>query len=103
MEKRARFRKTMCIHDRYFYYYGEGRDRTVASYYNEETDELQFGQAVCSPEDQFTKKIGRKLAGLRAINKPFMKMKVTEDIRLGSILYNVASMLRNAKRNRINI
>ena len=43
---------------------------TVASVYNNETNTMTFGMAVCSPKDTFKKSTGRDLAYQRAITSP---------------------------------
>lgn len=43
---------------------------TVASVYDDETNVLAFGVAICSPKDLFKKSIGREIAYKRALETP---------------------------------
>lgn len=100
MTNKSKFKKFIYFHDQYDKVDIDGygmRSKTLASYYNEETNELQIGIAVCSSEDSFKKRTGRILAGLRAINKPIMTIKVHEDYKPQGLLPNVANMFLNAR------
>lgn len=47
------------------------RRYTMAAIYDDENHEIRIGIAICQPIDNFSKKIGRKLAYENALLKPF--------------------------------
>lgn len=61
-------------------YYKEAVPRiTICGIWDTEKNTMSYGYAVCSPKDQFEKKIGRKLAYDRALNKPQVIIYIPED------------------------
>lgn len=46
------------------------RDTNTTVVINTQSDHLTYGIAICSPSDQFSKRIGRELATHRCINAP---------------------------------
>ena len=61
----------------------------VASVYDNQSNSLSFGVAICSPRDVFSKYIGRKLAFARALHDPKKKvvLKNRRNIRKSSVKY----------------
>ena len=49
-----------------------GKRMTMAGFFDQETNEVRFGLAICNEKDRFVKKIGRELALKAAKENPFM-------------------------------
>lgn len=56
-------------------------------------EELHIGLAVCSPEDNFSKQVGRELAEQRAKTTPLVKLVISEDTPLHTFLAFAESFL----------
>jgi len=49
----------------------DGRRFTVVGLYNKDhANEIKFGVAICGPQDNFARKVGRKIAEGRAVKNP---------------------------------
>ena len=62
----------------------DGRRFTVVGLYNkDQANEIKFGVAICGPQDNFARKVGRKIAEGRAIKNPTLvkelKIELPED------------------------
>ena len=64
---------------------GSNRRFTVAALLNDKND-LSFGIAVCSAEDNFVRKIGRRIATERAGGKPFSILPVDGELQHKEII-----------------
>lgn len=56
---------------------------TICGIYDDETETLSFGAAICSPKDRFVKSIGRDLAFKRANEEP---CKIVSDVPIKDLL-----------------
>ena len=63
---------------------------TICGIWDTEKNTMSYGYAVCSPEDQFEKKVGRKLAYDRAISKPCVTIYVSDNDSVSKIFINGA-------------
>jgi len=98
--KRPKYKKFSYYHDRFDIDEQKElgfRTKTLASYYNEEKNQLQIGMALVSYGDQFVKRKGRWLAALRAMNKPILILKITSHYKPEGVLASIANMLLYAR------
>lgn len=69
------------------------RRLTACGIYNSETNVLQIGVALCSPQDIFKKKEGAKLAYNRALTNPVVEVELLEGEHVSDIFFEQARFL----------
>lgn len=79
-----------------FYYHSEPMEKgyrtTVAGRF--EDNIFKVGVSVCTPADNFSKKIGRKIAENRLINKPFKTLNLDSNANTKVIVTTLESIAK---------
>lgn len=72
---------------------------TLAASYNEETTMMNFGVSKCCKHDQFTKRVGRKIAQQRS-NQPTYSLRVPIESNLTQFFNNEFETLKSILKNK---